>query len=397
MKASSKKRILRMVVLDLLGFCVLAYLVCAQVFHFFPWKPIEIDMTEINTASMNAADIHTPVPTDTPAPIPAPTDTPAPTDAPDGTADPNAETPAPTNTPEPTPEPTLEPTPEPSGLLKGKFAEKFSPDQVISTDTEYRSEDITIELNQVDAYYCRNCAHISKTFPDCEYCGTELRKVDYVPFTLADIYIQDINCFRTFVAPNASKTELVRDMCKEQNGILGINTDYCLNAYGNKHGWFVRNGVKIARFNKISSDLAILYPDGVMETIDISSETYSPEEIEAASPFQVWYFGPALLTRDGQAKTKFTIGKMGNLADPNPRSAIGYYEPGHYCFIAVNGRGKLRGISLAELSQLCADLGMAAAYNMDGGQSSALYFNGKTYGNNGRTTSDIAYIAEVNK
>ena len=78
-------------------------------------------------------------------------------------------------------------------------------------------------------------------------------------------------------------------------------------------------------------------------------------------------------------------------------SAIGYYEPGHYCFIAVNGRGKLRGISLAELSQLCADLGMAAAYNMDGGQSSALYFNGKTYGNNGRTTSDIAYIAEVNK
>ena len=32
MKASSKKRILRMVVLDLLGFCVLAYLVCAQVF-----------------------------------------------------------------------------------------------------------------------------------------------------------------------------------------------------------------------------------------------------------------------------------------------------------------------------------------------------------------------------
>ena len=38
MKASSKKRILRMVVLDLLGFCVLAYLVCANVFRFFPWN-----------------------------------------------------------------------------------------------------------------------------------------------------------------------------------------------------------------------------------------------------------------------------------------------------------------------------------------------------------------------
>ncbi len=129
-----------------------------------------------------------------------------------------------------------------------------------------------------------------------------------------------------------------------------------------------------------------------MDTIDISTETYSPEEIEANAPFQVWYFGPALLTRDGQAKTKFTIGK--NVGDPNPRSAIGYYEPGHYCFIAVNGRGKLRGLSLAELSQLCADMGMTAAYNMDGGASSGMYFNGKNYGQNGRTTSDIAYIGE---
>ena len=39
-------------------------------------------------------------------------------------------------------------------------------------------------------------------------------------------------------------------------------------------------------------------------------------------------------------------------------------------------------------------MGMTAAYNMDGGASSAMYFNGKVYGNNGRATSDIAYIGE---
>ena len=42
MKSSSKKRILRMVILDLCAFCVLAYLVCAQVFRFFPFKPVDI-------------------------------------------------------------------------------------------------------------------------------------------------------------------------------------------------------------------------------------------------------------------------------------------------------------------------------------------------------------------
>ena len=240
---------------------------------------------------------------------------------------------------------------------------------------------------------------------DCETCeariatvknDNELRKNDAVPYAVADIYIQDLSSFRTFVAPNASKTQYVANMCKDQNAVLGINTDYCLNAYANKHGWFVRNGIKLARYNLISSDLAVLYPDGILDTIDISTEAYSPEEIEANSPYQVWYFGPSLLTRDGKAKTKFTVGKMGNLADPNPRSVIGYYEPGHYCFIVVNGRGNMRGISFSELSQLCEDMGLTAAYNMDGGASSAMYFNGKVYGNNGRATSDIAYIIESN-
>ena len=182
-------------------------------------------------------------------------------------------------------------------------------------------------------------------------------------------------------------------MCKKNGGIAAINGEMYLTSLNNQHGWFVRNSFLIKRFKKIDFDLAILYPNGVLDTIDVSTETYSPEEIEAASPYQIWFFGPALLTRDGQPKTKFTMEKI--VGDPNPRSIIGYYEPGHYCFIAVNGRGKLRGLSLAEASQLCADMGLTAAYNMDGGASSGMYFNGKIYGNNGRATSDIAYIVET--
>ena len=52
----------------------------------------------------------------------------------------------------------------------------------------------------------------------------------------------------------------------------------------------------------------------------------------------------------------------------NPRSVIGYYEPGHYCFVLVDGRRKYsRGLTMKELSQLMYTLGCVRAYNLDGG------------------------------
>ena len=57
----------------------------------------------------------------------------------------------------------------------------------------------------------------------------------------------------------------------------------------------------------------------------------------------------------------------------NPRSVLGYYEPGHYAFLVVDGRTKeSKGVTMQELSQLCETLGFARAYNLDGGRSSVL-------------------------
>jgi len=397
MKPTSKKRILRMVILDLCGFCVLSYLICAQVFRFFPWKPVEIELPSIPPSTEAR-------PTDTPAPMPSPTpvatDTPAPTemdpiaDAPES-AEP-AETPALMETPEPSPEPTPEPTPEPQGLLKGKFAEKFSP-TLISTETEYRTEDVAIELSLHTKYFCSKCSHFSDAPGTCPNCGAELRDGmrDKVTYTVADIYIQDINSLKTAYATKAAENAKVKEMCLANNGILAVNTDYFLNAYANNHGWFYRNGIEIKRYDKLTSDLCILYADGAMETVDISNQAVDRDSIVAREPLQMWYFGPALLGPNGEAKEKFTMSK--SVFDANPRTLIGYYEPGHYCFICVDGRGKNRGLTLSELSILCADMGMLSAYNMDGGASSGMYFNGNSYGLNGRETSDIVYIVESGK
>ena len=61
----------------------------------------------------------------------------------------------------------------------------------------------------------------------------------------------------------------------------------------------------------------------------------------------------------------------------NPRSAIGYYEPGHYCFVEVDGRiPASRGMTMEQLSQLFEDLGCRSAYNLDGGQSAGIVWQG---------------------
>ena len=68
-----------------------------------------------------------------------------------------------------------------------------------------------------------------------------------------------------------------------------------------------------------------------------------------------------------------------SLLKVNPRTALGYYEPGHYCFVVVDGRqpGYSQGASMETLARLMSSLGCAAAFNLDGGASSAMVFQDK--------------------
>ena len=93
-------------------------------------------------------------------------------------------------------------------------------------------------------------------------------------------------------------------------------------------------------------------------------------------------------------------GFSSNIAVANPRSGWGYYEPGHYCFVQCDGRqdGYSIGMTLDEFAALFGELGVKEAYNLDGGQSSEMVFNGETVNkpyNGGRYSSDILYICEI--
>jgi len=268
-----------------------------------------------------------------------------------------------TDAPEATPtiSPTPSPTPEP-----GDFSATFPSDETVDEDVygSYISDTLRIVITQEENY-------------------------DAVYF-VADVWIKDIQEFKTAFSDDTygrGYASLPTVIASNNNAILAISGDY----YGGRSsGIVIRNG-DLYR-DSVSTDVCILYADGVMETY------YEDEfDIEAAierGAYQGWSFGPKLID-DGQVPESYNT--TSTIISRNPRSAIGYYEPGHYCLVTVDGRqsGYSRGMTLEQLSQTFIDLGCVAAYNLDGGQTAMMVFDDLIVNQpykGGRTVSDIIYF-----
>ena len=250
--------------------------------------------------------------------------------------------------------------------LAEKFADRFT-DSVIVTENSYTSPDISITVDEVNE--------------------------ENLTYYVADIYVRDITCFQTALANNTYGSgfrDSIEDMAVLNNALLAVNGDY----YGNTtEGVVIRNGV-IYRANPTDCDVCVLYYDGSMKVMPGSS--FSVEEAVEDGAWQAWTFGPALLDAGGNPITAFA--STSRITNANPRTAIGYYEPGHYCLVVVDGRGESSGISLPRLSRLFDTLGCNAAYNLDGGNSSIMVWGNEVINNpsgGGRESSDALLIAEV--
>jgi exopolysaccharide biosynthesis protein len=179
-------------------------------------------------------------------------------------------------------------------------------------------------------------------------------------------------------------------MSEASDAMVAICGDFITLQRG---GFLMRNGEIYAADRNYS--ICVLYPDGTMETHDRGS--YQIQDILDRNPVQVWSFGPVLLDENGQVRDSYDISDA--VSFPNPRSAIGYYEPGHYCLVIVDGRqeGHSAGMRIPELAQVFADLGCTAAYNLDGGGTAVMIFDGRIYSrqsNGGRDLGDILLITE---
>ena len=117
----------------------------------------------------------------------------------------------------------------------------------------------------------------------------------------------------------------------------------------------------------------------------------------ANGAYQIWNFGPAMLDDNGQPRPEFDEiyeGIYGN----QPRSALGYFEPGHYCFIVADGRtDDSRGLTMDQLGMVAQKLGCKQCYNLDGGRTSQLALCTQIVNNpvtGGRDCSDYLTIVD---
>ena len=248
-----------------------------------------------------------------------------------------------------------------------KFADKFT-DTVVATDTSYTSPDLSIHLsyNQYDTGILDNSGE-----------GKHVKYGTKISYVLADIYLGDITCFRTAFAQNTygvGYSEKLSDMSAKMRSVLAVNGDSYSNNRHQDNGTIIRNGV-VYRNEVTDMETCVLNWDGTMDI-------YSPEQMDLQQliekgAYQSWIFGPSLLDENGKAKDSFRTWEY--ITQSHPRTAIGYYEPGHYCLMLVDGRQKSsRGMFLDEMAKVFEDLGCRSAYNLDGGHCSFMTFEGKT-------------------
>ena len=241
----------------------------------------------------------------------------------------------------------------------------------ISTDTEYHDDQIDIVLTTM--------------------------RVENTTVYVADVQIADISLLKTALAGNTyarNLTETTSVQAANAGAILAINGDY----YGaQERGYVLRNGVLYRASAQSVTDALVIGADGNFRIIT-EGET-SADTLVREGAWQVLTFGPALI--NGGQVTVSSSDEVGRAMTSNPRTAIGQISEGHYLLVASDGRTKeSAGLSLRQLAELMQSLGAQVAYNLDGGGSSTMVFQGRVVNNpttNGRSirersVSDIVYI-----
>lgn len=221
-------------------------------------------------------------------------------------------------------------------------------------------------------------------------------RVNNTTYYVSDISLSDSKYLKTALANDTygrNIKEITSVMAENNNAIFAINGDY----YGFRdYGYVIRNGVLYRETANEDNDALVIDNDGNFSIVNESEVT--AEELLNEGAWQVLSFGPALI-EDGEV----VVGKnyeVSQAKTSNPRTAIGQVDELHYIVIVADGRtSESEGLSLYELAQVMKEYNCTTAYNLDGGGSSTMYFNGEVINNptsgrsiGERSVSDIVYI-----
>ena len=190
---------------------------------------------------------------------------------------------------------------------------------------------------------------------------------------LAEVSLDSPEYLKTAFAQESygrNVTETTSDIADSVNAILAINGDF----YGTQQkGYVIRNGVLYRSEGSADREDLVIYADGSFEII--SEGEVSAEQLFENGAVQTLSFGPALV-EEGEISVGLNE-EVGRAMASNPRTAIGIKADGTYLLAVSDGRtDESEGLSLYELAEFMQSMGAVTAYNLDGGGSSTMVFNG---------------------
>lgn len=267
----------------------------------------------------------------------------------------------------------------------------------ISNVKEYEAKQQASASNAAKDYSSSN---VKTTVTDSSYTGANgTVKVEQiatgsgnntVTYYVATVKLTDATALKSAFANNQfgrNITQKTSTIASNNNAIFAINGDY----YGfRSSGIVIRNGV--------------VYRDGSVKIYDETST--NGQKLVKEGVWNTLSFGPSLVKNgkivegidDVEIDTNF-----GNhsIQGNQPRTLVGAKKDGTLVFVVVDGRdaGYSRGVTMTEAAKIMLEQGCVTAYNLDGGGSSTMYFNGEVINepSNGgeRGTSDILYVEKL--
>ena len=238
------------------------------------------------------------------------------------------------------------------------------------TDTLiYRSEDMDI-----------NIEHIVKEEPNLE-------------MWIATIKIADSDQIKSAFAGGEFSQDIKKRtsvIAKDINAVLAIDG----SAVGfNDNGRIIRDGI-IYRDSDLDCEPLIIKENGDFVVYQYGEKT--AQEILDLGGVETYDFGPTLI-KDNEILDIY--GEWYKTVKDS-RTVIGQKGPLEYVILVADGRSeKSEGISLYDAALELKNKGCYIGYNLDGGGSSTIYFNGEVLNNPSdiigeRRISDILYFKE---
>ena len=215
---------------------------------------------------------------------------------------------------------------------------------------------------------------------------------------IVDVRIGDASQLRTAAAESfdTDTTDDTVKIAERVNAVVAFNADFIKRQ---KNGYVFRQGIFFKDNLKAKQDVLQIDEDGDFHPVHLPKKGELSDTVDGKKVINAFHFGP-ILVENGEVVTDWKDFGYLKPDELYARLAICQVGPLHYkVILTTHLQSQITGIRLKDFAQLCKDEGAIVAYNLDGGESTTLYFHNERVNNQYKVTfrevPDIFYFASA--